>query len=87
VLQSIALSSVLLLPFLLFLLFDSDLLLNFEKLVVGLLEFLPGLSCSFLSLDISQFLSFELLLDLFLDELSLELLLLHFLDVIELEVL
>lgn len=62
-------------------------LLYLEKLFVGFFELLSGASSSLLSLDVSEFLSFEFFFDLFLDELALELLLLQFLDVVELEIL
>lgn len=73
--------------FFLLLFFNCNLLLYLEKLFVGLFKILSGSSSSLFSLHVSKFFSFELLLDLFLDELALELLFLHFLDVVELKIL
>ena len=87
VLESLLLGSILLDSLLLLLLLDGDLLLDLQELLVGLLELVPGLSCSLLPLEVPELLPLELLLDLLLDELALKLLLLHLLDIVELEVL
>ena len=86
-LESISLLGVLLDPLLLLLLLDGDLLLYLEELLVSFLELCSSLGSPFPSLDVSELLSLQLLLDLLLDELSLQLLLLQLLDVVELEVL
>lgn len=68
------------------LLFDSDLLLNLNELLIGLFELSPGSGDLFLFFQIPHFLSLDLLLDLFFDQFPLQFFLFHPLDIVDIEI-
>ena len=68
------------------LLLDGDLLLNLNKLLIGLFELSPGPGHLLLLLQIPHLLSLDLLFYLFFDELTLQFLLLHLLDIVDVEI-
>jgi len=68
------------------LLLNSDFLLNFQKFFVSSFELVSGLGSSLHSLEVSELFSFELFLNLLLDELTLKLFFLHLLNVVKFEI-
>ena len=67
--------------------FESNLSLNFKKILISLFKFLSGFSSSLLSLKIAHSFSFKLFLDLSLYKFALKLFFFHLLNVIQFEIL
>ena len=66
--------------------FESNLSLNFKKILISLFKFLSGFSSSLLSLKIAHSFSFKLFLDLSLYKFALKLFFFHLLNVIQFEI-
>ena len=84
--EGLLLGSMLLNLSLLFLLFESHLGLEFDELLVGLLEVFSGLGSLLPLLQLLHLFFFKFLLDLFLDELTLHFVFLQSLDELHLEI-